>query len=181
MRYPTKEQSDGARAQKALLDFGLTARAVKFARVYAETPDCTISAAARAAGYSDRARGAHVRGCELLRDPRVVRAVLHYSALALARARGEAIRKLRALAEDRGETWLWRRWDHHAFERLRKTLDQLEPHTRRIERIYETGRYEGCAGAGLSAHGLDGHKAMRRLNPPASRRRRLRNTACRSA
>jgi hypothetical protein len=26
----------------------------------------------------DRARGAHVRGCELLRDPRVIRAVLHY-------------------------------------------------------------------------------------------------------
>jgi hypothetical protein len=67
MRHPTKEQSEGACAQKAA-DFGLTARALKFARVFAETPDCTISDAARAAGFSDRARGAHVRGCELMRD-----------------------------------------------------------------------------------------------------------------
>jgi len=37
MRHPTKEQSDGAQAQKAG-DFGLTRRALAFARVYAETP-----------------------------------------------------------------------------------------------------------------------------------------------
>jgi hypothetical protein len=66
---------------------GLTPRTLRFARLYAEKPDRTISAAARAAGYSDRARGAHVRGSELLRDPRVVRAILHFGALALARAR----------------------------------------------------------------------------------------------
>ena len=87
MRYPSEEQRDGARSQKAG-DFGLTLRALKFARFYAEQPRCTISYAARAAGFSDRARGAHVRGCELLRDPRVVRAILHFSALAVAKARG---------------------------------------------------------------------------------------------
>jgi hypothetical protein len=135
MRYPTRDQSDGARAQKATLDFGLTARALKFARVYAETPRCTISEAARAAGYSDRARGAHVRGCELMRDPRVVQAILHFGALALARARGEAIARLRELAEDRAETWPWPRWDRHAFERLRMALDKLEPHAQRMERV----------------------------------------------
>ena len=54
MRYPTPEQRDGARSQKAS-DFGLTPRALKFARLYAENPDRTISDAARAAGYSDRA------------------------------------------------------------------------------------------------------------------------------
>jgi hypothetical protein len=138
MRYPTREQSDGARAQKAG-NFGLTKRALAFARAYAESPTVTISDAARAAGFSDRARGAHVRGSELLRDERVVRAILHFGALALARARGDAIGRLRELAEDRAETWPWSRWDRHEFERLRKALDQLEPHTRRIERIYESG------------------------------------------
>ena len=38
MRNPSKEQSDGVRAQKAALDFGLTERALTFARVYAESP-----------------------------------------------------------------------------------------------------------------------------------------------
>lgn len=145
MRYPTKEQRDGARAQKAG-DFGLTARAVKFARVYAETPRCTISAAARAAGYSDRARGAHVRGCELLRDPRVVRAILHFGALALAKARGEAIESLRELAEDQRDMWGWSYWHRHAVKRARLALDRLEPHARRIERIYESG----CLGGACS-------------------------------
>ena len=86
MRHPTSEQRDGARAQKAA-DFGLTKRALRFARLYSERPRCTISAAARAAGYSDRARGAHVRGCELLRDPRVIPPpIIHFGALALAKA-----------------------------------------------------------------------------------------------
>jgi hypothetical protein len=145
MRYPTKDQRDGARAQKAA-DFGLTKRALAFARLYAETPGCTISGAARAAGFSDRARGAHVRGCELLRDPRVIRAILHFSALALARARGEAIESLRKLAEDRDSVWPWSRWDRHAVKRVRLALDRLEPHARRIERVYESGRL-GMSGA----------------------------------
>jgi hypothetical protein len=143
MRHPTKEQRDGARVQKTPLDFGLTARALKFARVYAETPRCTISYAARAAGFSDRARGAHVRGSELLRDPRVVRAILHFGALALARARAEAIENLRELEEDQEVTWLWSYRDRHTFKRLRLALDKIEPHARRIERVYESG----CLGA----------------------------------
>jgi hypothetical protein len=139
MRFPTDEQREGICAQKAG-DFGLTKRALKFARVYAATPHCSISAAARAAGYSDRARGAHVRGCELLRDPRVVRAVLHFGALALAKARGEAIKSLRNLAEDRRETWGWSYWHHHAVKRVRLALDKLGPQMQRIERVYERGR-----------------------------------------
>jgi hypothetical protein len=138
MRYPSEEQRDGARSQKAG-DFGLTLRALKFARFYAEQPRCTISYAARAAGFSDRARGAHVRGCELLRDPRVVRAILHFSALAVAKARGEAIERLRELAEDRDSLWYWSYWDRHRIKSARLALDQLEPHTRRIERVYESG------------------------------------------
>jgi hypothetical protein len=147
MRYPTAEQREGARSQKAG-DFGLTPRALRFARLYAEQPRSTISAAARAAGYSDRARGAHVRGCELLRDPRVVRAVLHFGALALAKARGEAIESLRKLGEeDRRETWGWSYWHQHAVKRARSALDRLEPHVRRIERVYESGHLGGVPGA----------------------------------
>lgn len=147
MRHPTKEQRDGARAQKAALDFGLTGRALKFARLYAETPHCTISDAARAAGFSDRARGAHVRGSELLRDPRVIRAILHFGDLALAKARAEAIASLRELGEDKEETWLWSYWDRHAFKRLRLALDKIEPHAQRMERVYESGRLAGVLGA----------------------------------
>src|SRR5216683_6046175 len=65
MRYPTIDQSEGARAQKTALGFGLTDRALKFARLYAENPYWTITHIAWEAGYSDRGRGAHVRGCEL--------------------------------------------------------------------------------------------------------------------
>ena len=143
MRYPTNEQRQGALAQKAG-DFGLTKRALAFARHYAETPGCTVSAAARAAGFSDRARGAHVRGCELLRDPRVIRAILHFSALELARAQREAIENLRELAEDKNAGWrYWSHWDRDAFTRLREALDQLSPHARRIERFYERGAGRG--------------------------------------
>jgi hypothetical protein len=42
-----------------------------------------------------------------LRDPRVIRANLNFGALALARAPGEAIEKLRELAEDRDSLWPW--------------------------------------------------------------------------
>jgi hypothetical protein len=59
MRFPDEEQADGARAQKTA-SFGLTKRAFKFARLYAENPGWTITRVAREAGFSDRARGAHV-------------------------------------------------------------------------------------------------------------------------
>jgi hypothetical protein len=146
MRYPSEEQRDGARSQKAG-NFGLTPRALKFARHYAEQPRCTISTAARAAGFSDRARGAHVRGCELLRDPRVIRAVLHFGALALARARADAIESLAELGSDGCDMWGWSYWHQHAVKRARLALDQLEPHTRRIERVYESRLFKGVLGA----------------------------------
>lgn len=139
MRFPTTDQSNGARAQKAALDFDLANRALKFARLFAENPRWTITHIAREAGYSDRGRGAHVRGCELLRDPRVIRAILHFGALALNKARAEAIEKLRELGEDKRETRLWSHWDRHAFKRLRMALDKLEPHAERMERVYESG------------------------------------------
>ncbi len=139
MRYPTPDQSHGARAQKTGLDFGLTRRALKFARVYAENPHWTITRAAREAGFSDRARGAHVRGCELMRDPRVLRAILHFGGVALNKARGEAIENLRTLGDDKRATWPWSYWDRHTLRRLRVALDRLEPHAQRIERVYESG------------------------------------------
>ena len=146
MRYPSREQRDSARSQKAG-DFDLTPRALKFARAYATTPHCSISAAARAAGYSDRARGAHVRGCELLRDPRVVRAIIHFGFLALARVRSDAIECLADLGKDQRDTWGWSYWHRHAIKRARLALDKLEPHTRRIERVYETRASEAPVAA----------------------------------
>jgi hypothetical protein len=139
MRHPTRDQSDGARAQQTRLDFGLTKRALNFARLYAENPHWTITHAAREAGFSDRARGAHVRGCELMRDLRVLRAILYFGGVALNKARSEAIEKLRTLEGDNRETWPWSYWDRHAFARLWVALDELEPHAKRIERVYESG------------------------------------------
>jgi hypothetical protein len=69
MRYPTTDQSAGHRAQKGALDFGLTKRALKFARLYAEN-NWTITRAAQEAGFSDRGRGAHVRGSVMSLRPR---------------------------------------------------------------------------------------------------------------
>jgi hypothetical protein len=136
MRYPTAEESEGARAQKRRL-FGLTQRALKFAKLYAEN-DWTITRAAREAGFSDRARGAHVRGSELMRDPRVIRAILHFGTLAIRQAGAAAAEKLRELGED-NPSWRWSYWDRHALRRLRASIEQLEPRLQRMERIYERG------------------------------------------
>jgi hypothetical protein len=137
MRYPTAEESEGARAQKRRL-FGLTQRALKFAKLYAEN-NWTITRAAREAGFSDRARGAHVRGSELMRDPRVIRAILHYGTLAIRQAGADAAEKLRHLGEDKNASCRWSYWDRHAFRRLRASIEQLEPRLQRMERIYERG------------------------------------------
>jgi hypothetical protein len=80
------------------------------------------------------------------RDPRVILAMLHFGALALARARGEAIGKLLEIAGS-AETRRWSCWDRHDFERLRAALDKIEFYARRIERVYESGRL-GIAGSG---------------------------------
>ena len=63
----------GVPDRRLAIDFGLTDRALRFAQLRAAHPWSTVSYCAKAAGYSDRSRGAHVRGCELLRDPRVIR------------------------------------------------------------------------------------------------------------
>jgi phage terminase small subunit len=136
MRYPTREQSDGTRAQKTA--FGLTRRALKFARLYAENPHWTITHAAREAGFSDRARGAHVRGCELMRDPRVIRAILYFGALALQRARVEAIEQMRKLGEDQQRP-MWTHWDRNSFKRVALELRRLEVHAERMEKVFESG------------------------------------------
>ena len=138
MRYPTTDQSAGHRAQKGALDFGLTKRALKFARLYAEN-NWTITRAAQEAGFSDRGRGAHVRGCELMRDPRVIWAILYFGVLAFSSARREAIEMLRNVGEDKREGCYWSYWDRQSIKRLRTTLDQFEPRSQRLERIYERG------------------------------------------
>ena len=79
-------------------DFGLTDRALRFAQLRAEHPWWTVSLCAKKAGYSDRGRAAHVRGCELLRDPRAIEAIIHFSSLALVKAQAEASRSLRSFA-----------------------------------------------------------------------------------
>jgi phage terminase small subunit len=137
MRYPTIDQSDGARAQNKL-DFDLTKRALNFARLYAKNPRWTITHIARQAGYSDRGRGAHVRGCELLRDPRVIRAIIYFGGLVLNRARADAIEQMRMLGQD--QFWpLWTQLDRKSFKRLIFELQRLEAHATRIEKLYESG------------------------------------------
>lgn len=84
--------------RRPAIDFGLTDRALRFAQLRAAHPWSTVSYCAKAAGYSDRSRGAHVRGCELLRDPRVIRAIVHFSSLELVKAQAEATRELRWFA-----------------------------------------------------------------------------------
>ena len=60
--------------------FNLSPRALAFAKIRAEHPRLSVKACAVEAGYAEA--GAAVRGFELLRDDRVIRAMLHFSALA---------------------------------------------------------------------------------------------------
>src|SRR5262249_30415962 len=142
MRYPTKDQGNGSRAQKKL-DFGLTHRALKFARLYAENPRWTISHVARQAGDRDRGRGAHVRGCELLRAPRVIREIIYFGGLALNKARAEAIEQVRKLGED--QYWpLWTQRDRKSLNRVAFELARLEAHAVRMEKVLESGLLRAC-------------------------------------
>ncbi len=79
--------------------FGLTPQAVRFARLYAENPTWTVTQCAIQAGYADNSRAAHVRANELLRDPRVSRAISHFATLAFGAAEAKAALRLRLLAE----------------------------------------------------------------------------------
>ena len=92
---------DGASDRRSAIDFGLTDRALRFAQFYAANPQWGVTACATYAGYSDRGRAAHVRGCELLRDPRVIRAIIHFGSLELAEAQAQATSRLRWFADGR--------------------------------------------------------------------------------
>ncbi len=136
MRYPTPDQREGAAAQRSAPTFGLRPRAVEFARLYAEHPYLGGAKAATMAGYARRApAGAHVRANELLRDPRVRRAVAYFGTRALAEEMEKARRRLGSLAQDEGR--FWNTWDRRAFERLTNQLKAVEKH---LERVEETVR-----------------------------------------
>ena len=97
---------EAAPDRRLATDFGLTDRALRFAQLRAAHPWWTVSDCAKGAGYSDRSRGAHVRGCELLRDPRVIRAIVHFSSLELVKAQAEATSRLRWFADERNSYWI---------------------------------------------------------------------------
>ncbi|HXQ51573.1 MAG TPA: hypothetical protein VN802_10810 [Stellaceae bacterium] len=136
MRYPTPEQRAGAAAQRSGPTFGLRPRAVEFAHLYAEHPFLGSTKAALMAGYARRCpAGAHVRANELLRDPRVRRAVAYFGGRALAEAMGKARRGLDRIAQDEGR--FWNTWDRNAFDRLTNELKVVE---QRLDRLEETER-----------------------------------------
>jgi hypothetical protein len=113
---------DGAFDRRSAIDFGLTVRALRFARFYAADPQWGVTLCAMYAGYSNRGRAAHVRGCELLRDPRVIRAIIHFASLELAEAQALASKRLRLLAD--GGNALSPR-DHSMIKNLAIDLAQL--------------------------------------------------------
>src|SRR5580658_8938802 len=95
----TFEPAECAKARLLPPVFGLTDRAMKFAKLYAENPLLGPTNCARQAGYSDKGGAASVRGAELLREARVQQAVLHFGRLAFAVAQGEAIACMRLYAQ----------------------------------------------------------------------------------
>ncbi|MDR3424659.1 MAG: hypothetical protein P4M13_06215 [Alphaproteobacteria bacterium] len=140
MKFPTLSQTEGAAARRVAPDFGLTSRALAFAKLYAENPRLGATQCAKQAGYASRCvHGAHVRAYELLRDRRVIRAIIYFSGKALNEARAEAIQHLTHIAAREGR--FWRGWDRRAFDRLVAGLTRLETHTERVEKIYESGLF----------------------------------------
>jgi len=145
VKYPTLDQSDGAAAQRQAPTFDLRPRALAFARLYAENPSLGGTHCARLAGYSARSsEGAHVRAHELLRDARVIRAVIYFGARALNEARAKAIRALGKLSNTEGR--YWNTWDRHAFDRLTATLRDLDSHVARLEKLYGSGVLRSLTG-----------------------------------
>ena len=93
------ETAECAKARLRAPVFGLTDKAMKFAKLYAEDPLLGPTNCARQAGYSDKSGAASVRGAELLRDPRVLQAVIHFGRLAFVAAQAEAIAHFRLLGQ----------------------------------------------------------------------------------
>lgn len=118
--------------RRLAIDFGLTDRALRFAQIYAACSSWNVTQCAKEAGYSDRGRAAHVRGCELLRDARVIRAIVHFSSLELVKAQALATKRLRLFAD--GGNFLSGR-DHVMIKNLAIDLAQL---ARRADRLDKT-------------------------------------------
>src|SRR5216683_875530 len=78
--------------------FNLSPRALAFAKIRAEQPRIAVEKAALMAGYAPA--GAAVRGFELLRDDRVIRAILFFSRLALAKAAGDLSARMEQSCDD---------------------------------------------------------------------------------
>jgi hypothetical protein len=125
------EAAECARARLHPPAFGLTDRAMKFAKLYAEEPLLGPTNCARQAGYSDKGGAASVRGAELLRDPRVQRAVTHFGRLAFAAAQAEAIARLRLLAQ-LDEIFA----NPRRMRSLLADLHSLEESGKRLARVY---------------------------------------------
>jgi phage terminase small subunit len=116
--------------------FNLSTRALAFAKIRAERPRLSVKACAVDAGYAEA--GAAVRGFELLKDDRVIRAILHFAALALAKATGELSARMQqsCLIDDRR----WRVFDRTAIDRLRAEGKALAERMAKIEKLYEALR-----------------------------------------
>src|SRR6266446_5029168 len=95
--------------------FNLLPRALAFAKIRAEQPRLAVEKAALMAGYAPA--GAAVRGFELLRDDRVIRAILHFAALALAKAAADLSASMEQSCTD--DPRHWRVFDRLAIDRLR--------------------------------------------------------------
>ena len=116
--------------------FNLSPRALAFAKIRAEQPHLSVKACAVAAGYAPA--GAAVRGFELLRDDRVIRAILHFAALALAKATGDLSARMEQSCTDNPQRW--RVFDRLAIDRLRAEGKSLAERMAKIEKLYEAPR-----------------------------------------
>lgn len=127
------ETAECAKARLRAPVFGLTDRAMKFAKLYAEEPLLGPTNCARQAGYSDKSGAASVRGAELLRDPRVLRAVIHFGRLAFTAAQAEAIGHFRLLAQ-LDDTFAHR--DRRAMRYMMADIRSLLQGAERLDRVY---------------------------------------------
>jgi hypothetical protein len=140
--------------------FNLTPRALAFAKIRASHSSLSVRECAELAGYAKA--GAAVRGFELLRDDRVIRAIrairaiLHYSALAFARAAGELSERMEASCKPRPSHCIcgagdpasfsagrWSTFDRRAIDNLRGETKALAERLTKIEKLSEVTLY--CA------------------------------------
>jgi hypothetical protein len=130
-------------------NFNLTPRALAFVKIRAAHPGLSIRECAELAGYAKA--GAAVRGFELLRDDRIVRAILHFSALAIAKTAGELSERMEASCKPRPSRCIcgagdpasfsdgrWSTFDRRAIDKLRIETKALGERLAQIEKLYET-------------------------------------------